>query len=210
MLRTIGQIHIWRNGLAAASAALSTMLINAPLLGDGRPEQALAPVSAFDHISPASERSATLFLEVAKVLQHPRCLNCHTSTDRPFQGDDPHPHIPRVTRGEANFGKPGMYCNTCHRAENYQIMPGNPSWIMAPKSTGWTDFGPGEICAQLKDRRRNGNRSLHDIHTHIMKDHLLAYSWAPPDHLEPAPGNREALGALIQAWIETGAVCPEE
>ncbi len=30
--------------------------------------------------------------EVASVLRHPRCMNCHTFTEFPRQGDDRHRH----------------------------------------------------------------------------------------------------------------------
>ena len=46
-------------------------------------------------------RSAALFTEMGKVLQHPRCLNCHPVTGGPTQGDDMQPHNPPIVRGEA-------------------------------------------------------------------------------------------------------------
>jgi hypothetical protein len=45
----------------------------------------LRPPSAFSSISDPSERSRAIFAEVAKVLTHPRCLNCHPAGDRPTQ-----------------------------------------------------------------------------------------------------------------------------
>ena len=178
----------------------------------GLPAQAeqddLRPVSDFAAIADSTARAQAIFVEITRVLHHPRCLNCHTLTDRPFQGEDGHAHIPRVTRGESGFGVPGMYCNSCHRPANYHGMPGNPTWVMAPASMGWTGFSAAEICLQLKDRSRNGDRSLEDIHHHVMEDHLLAYSWNPPAHLESAPGSRDSLGALFRAWIDAGAACP--
>jgi hypothetical protein len=33
-------------------------------------------------------RSRTLFLEMARVIESPRCLNCHPSDRHPAQGDD--------------------------------------------------------------------------------------------------------------------------
>jgi hypothetical protein len=37
----------------------------------------LRPASAFSSISDPGERSRVIFAEAAKVLTHPRCLNCH-------------------------------------------------------------------------------------------------------------------------------------
>ncbi|HEU0016805.1 MAG TPA: Isoquinoline 1-oxidoreductase subunit, partial [Methyloceanibacter sp.] len=54
--------------------------------------------SAFASISDPAERSRAMFAEAAKVLTHPRCMNCHPASDRPLQGNDKHPHQPLVTR----------------------------------------------------------------------------------------------------------------
>jgi hypothetical protein len=37
----------------------------------------LRPPAAFGSISDPGERSRAIFAEAAKVLTHPRCLNCH-------------------------------------------------------------------------------------------------------------------------------------
>ena len=51
---------------------------------------------AFDTITDQAARSVALFEEAGKVIQHPRCVNCHPAGDRPLQGDDSHPHVPWV------------------------------------------------------------------------------------------------------------------
>ena len=45
------------------------------------------PVSEFDRIGDRQERAIALFTEAGKVLNSPRCLNCHPGTDRPTQSD---------------------------------------------------------------------------------------------------------------------------
>src|ERR687883_476581 len=50
------------------------------------------------------------FLDVYKVLMHPRCLNCHPPGDVPLQGDDSHLHIQNVKRGEDGKGKYALKC----------------------------------------------------------------------------------------------------
>src|SRR2546423_13991394 len=37
--------------------------------------------------------------KVYSVLTHPRCINCHTATNYPQQGDDRHRHFANVVRG---------------------------------------------------------------------------------------------------------------
>lgn len=80
---------------------------------------------------------------MGKVIEHPRCLNCHPVTGGPTQNDDMQPHVPPVMRGEADFGAPGMTCNTCHSAKNVPYaggegsVPGHEPWAWAPVSMGW-------------------------------------------------------------------------
>jgi aerobic-type carbon monoxide dehydrogenase small subunit (CoxS/CutS family) len=65
-----------------------------------------------------------------------------------------------------------------------------------------------EICAQIKDPARNGGRSLDEIVHHVGEDHLVGYAWAPGGNRQPAPGTQAQEGALLDAWVKTGAVCP--
>lgn len=168
----------------------------------------LRPPSAFSSISDPGERSPAIFAEVAKVLTHPRCLNCHPAGDRPTQANDVHPHKPFVPRD--------VPCVTCHIDRNftlherasYQSIPGHPRWMMAPIEMAWQGKSIGEICRQLKDRDRNGGRDLALLHEHLAHDDLVAWGWQPGAGREPAPGSQALLGELIQAWIDTGAQCP--
>jgi len=68
---------------------------------------------AFAAISDPAERSRAIFAEAAKVLTHPRCMNCHPATDRVLQGDDKHPHQPVATRQTP--------CVTCHTDRNFTL-----------------------------------------------------------------------------------------
>jgi hypothetical protein len=172
---------------------------------------------AFSSISDRGTRSKALFSEAAKVITGPRCMNCHPAGDHPLQGPDHHVHQPAAFRGEANDGVPGLVCATCHSDRNftlslgeasYQSIPGHPRWALAPLEMAWEGKTVGEICRQIKDPIRNGGRSLALLHEHIAKDDLVAWAWNPGAGRTPAPGTQEQLGALIQAWIETGAECP--
>jgi hypothetical protein len=177
----------------------------------------LKSVTDFDGITDETSRSIALFEESARVIEHPRCLNCHPVDNSPRQGMDMHMHQPPVVRGEADMGAPGMQCTTCHGAENVAVIaqaegiksiPGNPAWHLAPLSMGWIGVSTGAICAQLKDPERNGDRSLADIVEHMTHDDLVGWGWEPGEGREPAPGTQADFGALIQAWVDTGAHCP--
>jgi len=165
---------------------------------------------AFTSIANQSERSRALFVEAGRVLQHPRCLNCHPVGERPTQGDDRHPHSPLVVRGSDDKGSVGMRCTTCHQNANYEPsgVPGNPMWHVAPKSMAWQMKSLGQICQQIKDPKRNGGKTLAAIHEHMAHDSLVGWAWTPGGNRGPAPGTQAQLGALIAAWIESGAACP--
>lgn len=175
----------------------------------------LKTVDEFSGIENDSDRSIAVFQEMLKVIQSPRCLNCHPKGDTPLQGDDMHPHIPPVQRGVADFGAPGMYCTTCHGAENVTFLtgegsiPGHSPWQLAPIEMAWVGLSAPEICDQLKDPERNGNRDLAEIQEHMAEDGLVGWGWEPGEGRTPAPGTQEVLGELVQAWIDTGAMCPQ-
>jgi len=167
------------------------------------------PARSFDSIADKAARSRALFHEAGKVLQHPRCVNCHPSGDQPLQGSG-EPHLPAVVRGEDGFGATALRCNTCHQSENYEPsgLPGHPSWHVAPLSMAWQGKTLGEICAQIKDPQRNGGMDMAKLHEHMAHDTLVGWGFQPGHNREPAPGTQARLGELIQAWIDTGAECP--
>src|SRR5260370_1183486 len=100
-----------------------------------------------------------LFLAIAPVLQHPRCMNCHTQVDAPRQGDDQHRHIINVRRGADGHGAAALRCTTCHcRANNAPGgVPGAAeAWRPAPLSLGGEGPGAAAVCRHPVDPARNG------------------------------------------------------
>jgi hypothetical protein len=176
----------------------------------------LKPVGEFATTTDRSERAAALFSEAARVIQHPRCLNCHPKDRTPTQGDDLHAHVPIIRADEEGHGPPGLPCNTCHQAHNTETnvepiesIPGHGHWMLAPPSMGWQGMTVGDICRQIKDPARNGERTLEKIHEHVALDSLVGWAWSPGPGRKPAPGTQKAFGELIAAWIEMGAACPD-
>ena len=197
----------------AASAALSACgrqdtPAAAPLEVAG-----LKTPAAFAALTNDDERAAALFLEMAKVIQHPRCANCHPRSGGPTQGDDMRPHEPPMLRVDG-FGPPGLECGTCHGAENAEFasmtgsVPGAEPWHLPPESMGWQGLSPAEICVQIKDLEKNGGRSLDDLVAHNTADHLVNWAWNPGEGRTPAPGDQATFGALTRAWVDAGAGCP--
>jgi hypothetical protein len=191
--------------LALAFAALTV------LAGQTDNSEALKPVSSFAGIKNENERSLALFGEAAKVITHPRCVNCHPAGDRPLQGEDGHPHLPLVVRGADGHGAVGMNCTNCHGPANYDPgrVPGHSLWHVAPIEMAWEGKSPGEICEQIKDPRRNGGKTMEELVHHMAEDSLVGWGWNPGAGREPAPGTQEEFGALVAAWAESGAACPQ-
>jgi hypothetical protein len=158
-----------------------------------------------------AERSRALFLEISKVLLHPRCANCHPSGDVPHQGMEAKLHDPPVLRGPEDKGVVGMECAGCHQEHNLELarVPGAPGWHVAPLSMAWVGHTPHDICEQLKDPARNGQKTLAQIVEHNAHDELVGWGWQPGHGREPAPGTQAEFGALTAAWVETGAACPD-
>ena len=187
------------------------VIVLAGTFGPSASAEDLRAPESFASIADRSERSRALFVEAGRVLQHPRCLNCHPVGDRPTQGNDSHPHSPLVVRGADDKGAIAMRCATCHQDANYEQsgVPGHPLWHVAPKSMAWQTKSLGQICEQIKDPKRNGGKTLAAIQEHMAQDSLVGWGWKPGGNREPAPGTQAQLGALIAAWIESGAACPK-
>jgi hypothetical protein len=177
----------------------------------------LRPVASFGSISDQAERSRALFNEIAKVVTHPRCMNCHPAGEHPLQGADHHDHRPPAYRGEGGVGIAGLTCSACHTEKNYTLVgtgasyksiPGHPRWGLAPIEMAWQGKTLSQICQQMKDPARNGGRTLALLQEHLAHDDLVAWGWAPGEGREPAPGTQQQFGELAQAWINTGAQCP--
>ena len=192
-----------------AAAALLTSMLTAYAVSDG-PSDTLASPDSFASIGDTVARSAALFTELGKVLTHPRCVNCHPAGDRPRQTDASRLHQPPVERGADGLGLPAMRCPICHQQANFEPgrVPGNPDWHLAPREMAWEGKTLAEICTQIKDPARNGGRSLEALVEHIGTDHLVGWAWLPGFGRRPAPGTQKQAGALVEAWVKTGAACP--
>lgn len=166
----------------------------------------------FAAIADRAARSQALFVEASRVLTHARCVNCHPPDDTPRQGDGHALHDPPVLRGAADRGIPALGCTTCHQDRNAELarVPGAPDWRLASPAMVWLGRSPAAICAQIKDPARNGGRTLPQIQDHMAHDALVGWAWRPGADRAPAPGSQAELGALVQAWIDTGAECPAE
>jgi mono/diheme cytochrome c family protein len=162
--------------------------------------------------------------------------------DYPRQGDDRHPHYYTVLRGNVvpfptaegtgtvypGEGTDYERCTSCHGTANDPVTgipgttnpsnPGKPFWFMAPASMAW-ETAPGvpmtgaELCAQLKDKTRNGNRGLKDLLHHITGEPLVNWSFQPGtrpngEARTVPPISHAELIAVFKQWMDEGAPCP--
>lgn len=190
--------------------------------GEPTPKQAPPPApvadgelrspEAFADITDRDARAQALFREAARVMLHPRCVNCHPAGDTPLQGDDGRLHDPPVVRGPENHGVAGLECGSCHQDTNLELarVPGAPKWHVAPIEMAWVGRSPAALCEQLKDPRRNGGKTLEQIVEHSAHDELVAWGWKPGHGRAPVPGTQAQFGALMAAWLHDGAACPGE
>jgi hypothetical protein len=204
-----------RCGLLAAFSSCAGRDATAPATPSPTPiatVEDLRGPEAFASIADRDVRSRSLFFEASRVMLHPRCANCHPADDSPRQGDTGAFHDPPVTRGLDDRGVTAMRCAACHQDTNLELarVPGAPEWHLAPKVMAWVGKSPAAICEQVKDPARNGGRSLAKIVDHAAHDPLVAWGWAPGHGRTPAPGSQARFGALVAAWVETGAACPRE
>src|SRR5580765_6801723 len=100
--------------------------------------------------------------QIYSVLTHPRCINCHTATNYPQQGDDRHRHFANVIRGPDGKGVAGLNCASCHQEKNSDAtgVPGGHNWHLAPLSMRWQDvndrpLSSAAVCRALIDRSKN-------------------------------------------------------
>jgi hypothetical protein len=204
--------------LAGVALALGVAGAVLPVLEDTKGQQAsppafaangLRPVSAFAAIADERTRAIALFQEAAKVIAHPRCMNCHPAGERPTQTERMQPHQPLVVRGAEGHGAPGMMCATCHHAANYGPA-GVPhaDWHLAPLSMAWQGRSVAQICEQIKDRARNGGRDMAALVKHMAEDSLVGWAWSPGAGRTPAPGTQAEFGTLVRAWADAGGHCP--
>ncbi len=158
--------------------------------------------------------------KVYSVLTSPRCINCHTATNYPQQGDDGHRHFANVVRGPEGKGVPGLNCISCHQSENADSTgaPGGPNWHLAPLSMRWQDtndqpLSSAAVCRAVTDRSRNENMDGAALLKHHEEAALVLWAWRPglrPDGSMRTlpPLSHAELVAATRTWVEAGTPCP--
>jgi hypothetical protein len=156
------------------------------------------------------------FATVQKVLQHPRCQNCHIPGDAPLQLDDGRVHAQNVKRGKNGMGAAGFHCNTCHDTVNPpasygpNMPPGAPGWRLPSEQHKMVFIGlsGGELCRGLKDKAENGGMDLAALLHHVRDDKLVLWGWDPGVGRAPVDVPHGRFVAAFERWAKAGAPCP--
>ena len=144
------------------------------------------------------------FLQIYKVLVSPRCMNCHPKGDIPLQGDDSHLHRQGARRGLDGNGVYALKCTNCHQPKNVPglyMPPGNPKWRLPPSNLKmvFECKSPKSLALQLKDLKRNGNKTLSQLIDHDITDKLVLGGWDPGDGRTLSPLGHEEFAINFKA-----------
>lgn len=173
----------------------------------------LASLASAQTSTDKAEAGKRGFLEVVKVLQSPRCMNCHPTGDRPLQGDDSHMHAQNISRRSVAAGVP---CSTCHQERNADSIgvangpPGAPHWGLPPAETPMVFQGktPTALCEQLKDPKQTNGKDLGALLEHVTHDKLVLWAWSPGGKRTLPPLPHDRFVAAFAAWVDSGGACP--
>jgi len=158
--------------------------------------------------------------QVYSVLTHPRCINCHTASNYPQQGDDRRRHRFNVVRGPEGKGVPGLNCATCHQTANADSVgvPGGANWHLAPLSMAWQDrndriLSSAAVCRALTDRKKNHNLDGPGLLKHHEDEALVRWGFEPGLRNDgaartPPPLTYAEFVEATRRWVEAGTPCP--
>ena len=160
---------------------------------------------------------------IEAVVTHPRCANCHVDANgipmwTPAGESGSRVHGMNIHAGESRVGAETIPCSTCHVTST---LPNDPApaplhagidWQLAPVDFLWYGKSGAEICAQLKDPKRNGGRDAVGLLEHLRHDASLSgfipRAWAPGAGRTTPPGTFEDHVKDMAEWGAAGQPCP--
>lgn len=159
----------------------------------------------------ADDDALASFDIVYKVLQHPRCLNCHPDGQRPLQFDNRTPHTMNVVRGPEGRGVAAMQCVSCHGQANATFPHGPPGiageWRLAPLSMVFENESKRSLAERLLDPERS-HMTPDELIEHVEHDALVLWGWDPGPGRKPVPTPHAEFVRAFKHWINAGAPLP--
>src|ERR1700722_12129332 len=154
---------------SSAAALMGTPVVKGETAKDQANKDALPPGS----VNRAEGLEAWKRIEA--VVTHPRCANCHVDSRAipiwtPAGESRPRVHGMNIHGGQSRIGTETSPCSTCHMTPP---LPNDPApaplragidWQLAPVAFIWFGKSGAEICAQLRDPKRNGGGAGGGLH----------------------------------------------
>ncbi len=173
-------------------------------------------VSSAPGQTPSSTDALRAFERVQRVLQHPRCQNCHIPGDAPLQFDEGRAHAQNILRGPDGKGAPGLPCATCHATKNppasygEHMPPGAPNWHLPPPQHKMVFIGlsAADLCRVIKNPAENGGRDMAALLRHVSEDKLVLWGWNPGVGRAPVDVPHTDFVAAFRRWADAGGPCP--
>ena len=175
--------------------------------------------------SVTTEAALEAWSRIYQVASHPRCANCHVGEDNVPMWSGPsygktRPHGMNINGGESRMGAEAVICSTCHttKSEDWDQANAVPhaaprvamAWQLAPVEAEWFGKSSVEVCNQLRDPERNGDRTFIEIAEHLDHDLILHWAWKPGGGREPAPYSLQEHVNDILAWGVGGMPCEND
>jgi cytochrome c553 len=175
------------------------------------------------YVAPKSSGGTPEWQAIYNVMVSPRCINCHSMADYPRQTDDRYPHVYHIERGEDDKGIEMKRCNQCHGMRNDPVngAPGRMDWHMAPvqkttESSPGVPKGDHQLCVDVKDKSKNGNRDFAQLLDFIETDPFIMWAWDPGVRANgkmrttPPMATHDEFLSTVKRWIADGAPCPTQ
>jgi hypothetical protein len=180
-------------------------------------------------IEPPAEGSVSVedglaaWARIYEVTSHPRCSNCHVGADNRPMWSGPRygktrPHGMNINAGESRIGVEYVPCSACHAyretASANDVPHAAPQvamdWRLPPVEAEWFGKSSVEICEQLRDPDRNGDRTYLDLASHLDHDLILHWAWNPGGGREPAPYDLQTHVNDVLVWGVAGQPCEND
>ena len=207
-----------RSLIAIAFAASSIAALTAIVVAKGAANKdALPPGSV------SRDEGLEAWKRIEAVVTHPRCANCHVDANAipiwtPAGESGNRVHGMNIHGGQSRIGAETIRCSTCHMTST---VPNDPApaplragidWQLAPVDFIWFGKSGAEICAQLRDPKRNGGRDAVGLLEHLRHDASLSgfipRGWEPGVGRTTPPGTFEDHVKDVALWGAAGQPCP--
>lgn len=175
--------------------------------------------------SVSMEEGLAAWARIYEVTSHPRCSNCHVGASNKPMWSGPsygktRVHGMNINAGESGIGAEFILCSTCHTTKLSDWKDANKTphtaprvaaeWRLAPIEAEWFGKSSQEICSQLRDPERNGDRTFLELAKHLEHDVILHWAWNPGGNREPAPYSLQEHVDDILAWGTAGMPCEND